>query len=72
MVDSINIALDPKILHRLTRLTEVVKEPVQELAKRLIEEGIECEVEEIALADVIKECEAPDAETIDYEDFKRR
>jgi len=67
----INIALDPKTSHHLTRLAEVTKESIQELAKRLIIEGIECEIEEIALSDTVKESDVPGAETIKYEDFKR-
>lgn len=67
----INIALDQKTSYHLTRLAEVTKEPVQELAKRLIIEGIECEIEEIALSDTVKESDVPGAETIKYEDFKR-
>lgn len=40
MADSgINVALDPKTSHQLTRLAEVTKESVQELAKQLIIEG---------------------------------
>ncbi|GFR28394.1 hypothetical protein TNCT_165821 [Trichonephila clavata] len=45
----INIALDPKTSYHLTRLAEVTKEPIQELAKRLIIEGIESLPEEIRL-----------------------
>ncbi|WCR58755.1 MAG: hypothetical protein PG978_000169 [Wolbachia endosymbiont of Ctenocephalides felis wCfeF] len=36
---SINVALDSKTSHQLTRLAEVTKESVQELAKQLIIEG---------------------------------
>ncbi|GFR17897.1 hypothetical protein TNCT_142881 [Trichonephila clavata] len=45
----IDIALDPKTSYHLTRLAEVTKEPIQELAKRLIIEGIESLPEEIRL-----------------------
>ncbi|WP_167895690.1 hypothetical protein [Wolbachia endosymbiont of Brugia pahangi] len=48
----IYIALNPKISHHLTRLAEVTKEAVQELAKRLITEGIECKIE----GDYISRC----------------
>ncbi|WP_341816719.1 hypothetical protein [Wolbachia endosymbiont (group A) of Agelastica alni] len=67
----ISITFDPETSHRLTRLAEVTKESVQELAKQLIVEGIECKIEEIALSDIIKERDVPGAETIKYEDFKR-
>ncbi|MGL9703062.1 hypothetical protein [Wolbachia endosymbiont of Cimex lectularius] len=72
MADSgISVTFDPETSHRLTRLAEVTKESVQELVKQLIEDGIECKIEEIALADVIKERDTPGAETIKYEDFKQ-
>ncbi|QOD38197.1 hypothetical protein [Candidatus Wolbachia massiliensis] len=72
MADSgISITFNPKISHNLTRLSEITKEPVQELIERLIVEGIECEVDEIAFTDIVKECTAPGAETIKYEDFKQ-
>ncbi|MGL9778841.1 MAG: hypothetical protein ACR5K5_00960 [Wolbachia sp.] len=72
MADSgINIALDSETSHHLTRLAEVTKESVQELAKKLIIEGIECKIEEIEISDLIKKRDFPGAETIKYEDFKR-
>ncbi|MDE5064743.1 hypothetical protein [Wolbachia endosymbiont of Drosophila tristis] len=65
MTDSgISITFDPKTSHNLTKLAEITKESVQELAKRLIIEGIECEVEDIALYKTIKECEDVDWNTV--------
>ncbi|WP_395463564.1 hypothetical protein [Wolbachia endosymbiont of Cantharis cryptica] len=67
----INIPLDPETLHHLTRLAEVTKKSVQDLAEQLIIEGIECKIEEIAISEIIKKRDVPGAETIKYEDFKR-
>ncbi|NSM56633.1 hypothetical protein HET73_04105 [Wolbachia endosymbiont of Atemnus politus] len=65
MADSgINIALDQETSHNLAKLAEITKESVQELAKRLVIEGIECEVEDIALYKTVKECEDIDWSTV--------
>lgn len=60
----ISITFDPKTSHNLAKLAEITKESVQELAKRLVIEGIECEVEDIALYKTVKECEDVDWSTV--------
>ncbi|GFQ82733.1 uncharacterized protein TNCT_725261 [Trichonephila clavata] len=65
MADSrISITFDPKTSYNLNKLAEVTKESVQELTKRLVVEGIECEVEDIALYKTVKECEDVDWGTV--------
>ncbi|MGL9688850.1 MAG: hypothetical protein ACR5K6_03780 [Wolbachia sp.] len=60
----VSITFDLETSQHLTKLAEITKESVQELAKRLVVEGIECEVEDIALYKTIKECEDVDWSTV--------
>ncbi|QKX03340.1 hypothetical protein GOY07_02585 [Wolbachia endosymbiont of Litomosoides sigmodontis] len=60
-----NIAFDLKTPHHLVRLAEVTKDPIQELARRLTTKRIGCEIEKIALANIINE-EDIDCETQCY------
>lgn len=65
MTDSkVVIALNSKALHNLTQLATFNKESVEKLAKRLVIDGIECEIENIALSKIIKETDSSDAKTI--------
>ncbi|RDD34971.1 hypothetical protein Wcon_00934 [Wolbachia endosymbiont of Cylisticus convexus] len=58
------ITLNSKALHNLTQLATFNKESVEKLAKRLVIDGIECEIENIALSKIIKETDSPDAKMI--------
>ncbi|MDR0288478.1 MAG: hypothetical protein LBH78_00225 [Rickettsiales bacterium] len=65
MADSkVVITLNSKALHNLTQLAAFNKESVEKLAKRLVIDGIECEIENIALSRIIKETDPPDAEMV--------
>ncbi|MDG7052974.1 MAG: hypothetical protein LKM45_03775, partial [Wolbachia endosymbiont of Alcedoecus sp.] len=51
MTDSkVIITLNSKALHNLTQLAAFNKESIEKLAKRLVINGIECEIENIALS----------------------
>ncbi|MEY2392796.1 hypothetical protein [Wolbachia endosymbiont of Tettigetta isshikii] len=58
------ITLNSKALHNLTQLAAFNKESVEKLAKRLVIDGIECEIENIALSKIIKETDSPNAEMV--------
>lgn len=64
----INIALDPKTSHHLTRLAEVTKEPIQELAERLIREAIELEIEDFLASKISDKRDVEGAKLIRHED----
>jgi RHH-type rel operon transcriptional repressor/antitoxin RelB len=65
MADSkVVITLNSKALHNLTQLAAFNKESIEKLAKRLVIDGIECEIENIALSRIIKETDSSDAEMI--------
>ncbi|MGL9717575.1 MAG: hypothetical protein ACR5K9_02595 [Wolbachia sp.] len=69
MADSkVVITLNAKALHNLTQLAAFNKEPIEKLAKRLVIDGIECEIENIALSRIIKEADSPGAEMVGSED----
>ncbi|QOD38173.1 hypothetical protein [Candidatus Wolbachia massiliensis] len=69
MADSkIVVTLNSKTLHNLTQLAAFNKESIEKLAKRLVIDGIECEIENIALSRIIKETGSPDAEMVKNED----
>ncbi|WP_341812296.1 hypothetical protein [Wolbachia endosymbiont (group A) of Conops quadrifasciatus] len=67
-----NIALSKEILQNLTKLSELTKQPVQELAEKLIGEAIELEMDDFLLSVVADQYDIESAETVDYEDVKWR
>ncbi|MBV2145293.1 hypothetical protein NMD99_01875 [Wolbachia endosymbiont of Listronotus oregonensis] len=67
-----NIALSKEILQNLTKLSELTKQPAQELAEKLLGEAIELEMDDFLLSVVADQYDIESAETVDYEDVKWR
>ncbi|WP_264329087.1 hypothetical protein [Wolbachia endosymbiont (group A) of Andrena hattorfiana] len=67
-----NIALSKEILQNLTKLSELTKQPAQELAEELLGEAIELEMDDFLLSVVADQYDIESAETVDYEDVKWR
>ncbi|WP_341821237.1 hypothetical protein [Wolbachia endosymbiont (group A) of Myopa testacea] len=67
-----NIALSKEILQNLTKLSELTKQPAQELAEKLLGEAIELEMDDFLLSVVADQYDIESAETVDYKDVKWR
>lgn len=70
MADSgINIALDPETSKYLAELSELTKQPAQELAEKLLKEAIELEIEDFLVSKISDERDVEGAEIVDFEDI---
>ncbi|MDR0288723.1 MAG: hypothetical protein LBH78_01550 [Rickettsiales bacterium] len=73
MADSgINITFNHEISEYLAELARIKNQPIQDLAQELMQEAIEIEKEDMALAELSIKRNTPDAEIVDYEDVKWR
>lgn len=63
-----NIALSKETLQNLTKLSELTKQPVQELAEKLISKAIEDEMDDFLLSMVADQYDVEGAETVRSED----
>ncbi|MFP3020462.1 hypothetical protein [Wolbachia endosymbiont (group A) of Pogonocherus hispidulus] len=63
-----NIALSKETLQNLTKLSELTKQPAQELAEKLLGEAIELEMDDFLLSVVANEYDVEGAETVRSED----
>ncbi|NSM56635.1 hypothetical protein HET73_04115 [Wolbachia endosymbiont of Atemnus politus] len=67
-----NIVISKETLQHLTELSELTKQPAQELAERLISKAIEDEMEDFLLSVVANEYDVEGAETVDFKDVQWR
>ncbi|WP_353280240.1 hypothetical protein [Wolbachia endosymbiont (group B) of Silvanus unidentatus] len=69
MADSrINVTFSHETSGCLADLAKATKKPVQELAEKLIRRAID-EVEDIALSQIVDECDTPDMDMIRSKDI---
>lgn len=64
----INVTFDTEISQHLIELAKATKQSVQRLAGKLIRRAID-EVEDIALSQIVDECDTPDMELIRSQDI---
>ncbi|QDW08234.1 hypothetical protein [Wolbachia pipientis] len=67
-----NLAFSKETLQHLAELSELTKQPTQELAERLFKEAIDREMEDFLLSVVADQYDIESAETVDYKDVKWR
>ncbi|MGL9759603.1 MAG: hypothetical protein ACR5LA_13155 [Wolbachia sp.] len=67
-MENANIALSKETLQNLTKLSELTKQPAQELAEKLLGEAIELEMDDFLLSVVANEYDVEGAETVRSED----
>ncbi len=65
-----NIAFSKETLRHFAELSELTKQPAQELAEKLLKEAIEREMEDFLVSKISDERDVEGAETIDLEDIK--
>uniref|UniRef100_A0AAU7YNF6 CopG family transcriptional regulator n=1 Tax=Wolbachia endosymbiont of Oeneis ivallda TaxID=3171168 RepID=A0AAU7YNF6_9RICK len=65
-----NLAFSKETLQHLAELSELTKQPAQELAEKLLKEAIKIEIEDFLVSKISDERDVEGAETVDFEDIK--